>query len=203
MGEPSGPRETPRRFVIIGTSGTGKTTLARAVSERLAIPHLELDTFQHGPNWTERPQDEFRACVDAVTAADAWVVDGNYGITWDIIWPRAQTLVWLDYSLPLTFARILRRTLRRVVSQEELWNGNRESVYRTFSRDSILLWCLTTHSKNRKRFQAALSQPEYAHLRIVRCSSPRDTEKWLKSLGSENDASGLSNHVRRTDSQRV
>jgi adenylate kinase family enzyme len=172
----------PRRFVIIGTSGSGKTTLARAVSERLAIPHLELDSFHHGPKWTERPQEEFRACVDVATRAESWVVDGNYSFARDLIWPRAQVLVWLDLSLPVTFGRVLRRTVRRIVSQEELWNGNRESLRMAFSRESILLWCLTAYGRNRNRVPAALAEAQHSHLEVVHCRNARDAASWLRDL---------------------
>lgn len=182
MSQSCGTSSAPRRFVIIGTSGSGKTTLAKSVSERLSIPHLELDSYQHGSNWTERSQDEFRACVEAATAAEEWVVDGNYTFARDLIWPRAQVLVWLDYSLPVTFGRVFRRTISRIVSQEELWNGNRESLRIALSRDSILVWCLTAYGPNRRRFPAALAEPQHAHLKVIHCRTTREADKWLQDL---------------------
>ena len=182
MDESFAKNSLPRRFVIIGTSGSGKTSLAKAVSSKLGIPHVELDSFQHGPNWTERPQEEFRASVDAATRAEAWVVDGNYSFARDLIWPRAQVLVWLNFSLPVTFGRVFQRTARRIISREELWNGNRESLRMALSRDSILVWCLTAYGRNRKRFPAALDEPQHAHLRIVHCRRPRDADRWLLTL---------------------
>ena len=131
-----------RRISVVGTSGSGKTTLARQISQRLAIPHVELDALHHEPDWQEAPIDVFRKRVEQSLSSDSWVVDGNYSKVRDIVWSRADTVVWLDYSLPVIMTRLLRRTWRRVVAQEELWSGNRETWRQTFSRDSILLWAL-------------------------------------------------------------
>jgi adenylate kinase family enzyme len=39
------------RIAVVGTSGAGKTTLSARLASRLDCPHVELDAFQHGPNW--------------------------------------------------------------------------------------------------------------------------------------------------------
>ena len=88
------------RIVILGTTGSGKTTLSHRLSEALGAPAIELDAFRHGPNWSETPDEEFRAKISESLTGDSWIVDGNYSVARDIIWPRATTLVWLDYSFP-------------------------------------------------------------------------------------------------------
>src|SRR5262245_40756111 len=131
------------RIVIVGTSGSGKTTLARRVAERLDIPHVELDALRHGPNWAPAPWDVFRARFEAATSGPAWVVDGNYSAIRDAVWSKANTLVWLQYPFHIVFWRLWWRTIRRGISRQELWNGNRESLSTAFfSRDSILLWAI-------------------------------------------------------------
>lgn len=174
--------ECGQRISVVGTSGSGKTTLARQISQRLAIPHIELDALYHEPNWTEAPTDVFRKRVEQALSGDSWVVDGNYSKVRDIVWSRADTVLWLDYPLPVIMRRVVRRTFQRVVKQEELWNGNRETWQTTFSRDSIILWALTTYQKNRNQYLILLSQPEYAHLKILHLRSPKTTHTWLLSL---------------------
>src|SRR6476469_9295606 len=127
------------RIAVVGTSGSGKTTLARQISQILAIRHVELDALHWEPNWTEAPKDLFRDRVLQALSGDSWVVDGNYNTVRDIFWGRAHTIVWLDYSLPVMLSRVVRRTLRRVLMQEELWSGNRETWQTTLSRESIIL----------------------------------------------------------------
>ncbi len=87
-----------QRINVVGVTGSGKTTLARRLSDRLDIPHVELDALFWGPGWTETPDDVFRERVRQALAGERWVVDGNYSRIRDIIWPRADTIIWLDYS---------------------------------------------------------------------------------------------------------
>jgi adenylate kinase family enzyme len=113
-----------RRVVVVGVTGVGKTTFASALSERLGVPHVELDALYWQPQWTPRDPDEFRARIVAEVARDAWVIDGNYSATRDQVWSSADTVIWLNYPLLLIFDRLLRRTLRRGVKREILWGTN-------------------------------------------------------------------------------
>lgn len=171
-----------QRISVVGTSGSGKTTLARQISQRLAIPHVELDALHWQPNWTEVSLDIFRDRTEQALRGNHWVVDGNYSKVRDIVWSRADTVVWLDYTLPVIMTRLLRRTFRRVVLQEELWSGNQETLQLTFSRDSILLWALRTYKKRRREYPILFEQPDYKHLKVVHLRSPKTTNAWLSSL---------------------
>jgi adenylate kinase family enzyme len=168
-----------RRIVVVGTSGSGKTALARGLAERLGYPHVELDALHWRPNWTSTPGDEFRDRVMRAVDGDAWVVDGNYSVVRDIIWNRADTIVWLDYALPVILWRLLSRTVRRVLTRQELWAGNRENLRLMFSRDSIFWWALHTYRKHRRTYAAVFSEPAHGHLTIVRLRSPRACAAWL------------------------
>ena len=129
------------RIVVIGTSGSGKTTLARQLARCLDIPHVEFDAIRHGPNWVETPDDTFRELLADALSGESWVADGNYSIARDVVWPRATTLLWLDYLFGVIIWRLLYRTLRRSILREELWNGNREKLWWHFvTKDSLFLW---------------------------------------------------------------
>ena len=172
-----------RRISVVGTSGSGKTTLACRLAHLLVVPHVELDALHWGPNWTSTPPGRLRERLAQALSGPRWVVDGNYSKVRDTVWARADTVVWLDYALPVIMGRLLWRTLRRMVTREELWSGNRESVRAVFfSRDSILLWALSTYRRRRREYPILFARPEYAHLRTVRLRSPRATKRWLDSL---------------------
>ncbi|AFY35433.1 EutP/PduV family microcompartment system protein [Calothrix sp. PCC 7507] len=172
-----------QRISIVGTGGSGKTTLAKQISQRLTIPHVELDYLHWEPNWIEVPNNVMRQRVSQALSSSSWVVDGNYSIVRDIFWARADTVVWLDYSWPVVMCRILWRTLSRVVTQQEVCNGNRETWQKSFfSRDSILLWVLQTYNKNRRKYTSLLQEPEYTHLKFVHLHSPADAQTWLSRL---------------------
>jgi len=178
----SGSSNCSQRISVVGTSGSGKTTLARQIAQHLAIPHVELDAINHQPNWTEAPLEVFRQRVEKSLSGDTWVVDGNYSKVRDIVWSRADTVVWLDYPLPIIMKRVVLRTLRRVITREELWNGNRETWGIIFSKNSMPLWVLHTYKKIQKEYPRLLAQPEYNHLKVVHLLSPKTTQSWLLSL---------------------
>src|SRR5688572_924202 len=158
-----------RRIVVVGTSGSGKSTLARELSRRMNVPHVELDALHWGPNWTEAPRDVFRRRVEQAVAGDAWVVDGNYLSVRDIVHTRADTIVWLDYSMSVVFGRVLLRSLRRAIHREELWAGNRESLRLTFcSRESILLWVINTWRQRRREFSKLFADESGRNRRLLR-----------------------------------
>ena len=176
------------RFVVIGTSGSGKTTTASQIARRLGIPHVELDALHWEPDWTPAPLDVFRERVARALSGDVWVVDGNYGKVRDIVWGRADTVVWLDYRLAVIMGQLVRRTWRRIVTRETLWGGNRESLRQTlFSRESILLWALQTYRRRRREYPILFDRLEYAHLTVVRLRSPRDMRTWLSGLTMPGD----------------
>jgi len=170
-----------QRVVIIGTAGSGKSHLGERLAPLIGAPLIELDALFWLPGWTHQPFDEFWHLVNNATAAPRWVVVGNFTIVRDITWRRADTMIWLDYPLGLVMRRLLRRTIRRIRSQEELWGtGNRESWRKSFAdRESILLWALKTWKKNRETFEQALALPVHQHLVQHRFRDPHDTEAWF------------------------
>lgn len=179
------PPKGRQRIVILGTTGSGKTTLSRLLAAMLDVPTIELDAIRHGPNWAETPDDVFRQRVSASLSSESWVVDGNYSLARDIIWPRATTLVWLDYSFPLVFWRLFWRTMTRGVLRKELWNGNREDLWRHFlTKDSLFLWAFRTHWKRRKSLASVLASPDYCHIKLLRFKSARETREWLERIGN-------------------
>lgn len=174
-----------RRVNVIGTSGAGKTTFAAGLASLLGVPHVELDALHWEPNWVEVPDEVFRGRVGAATLADGWVVDGNYSVARDLVWPRADAIVWLDYAFPLVLWRSLRRTLRRALAAETCCNGNRESLRRAFSRDSILLWVVQTYGRRRREFLAALPTLIDQGREVVVLRSPREARRWLADLSRQ------------------
>ncbi len=166
----------------MGTSGSGKTTLARELARRLGYRHIELDAIHWQPNWIEMPTEDFRTQLEPLIAQENWTMDGNYSKVRDMIWQRADTLVWLEYSLPVIFWRLGWRSLKRVLLREELWNGNREDWGVFIGYDSLFTWVLRSQPRHRREYPLKFQQPEFAHLQIIHLHSPRETDAWLKNL---------------------
>ncbi len=169
-----------RRINVVGTSGTGKTTFARALARRLGLPYVELDALNWGTNWTQATPEMMRARVAAEAAAERWVIDGNYSISRDLLWACADTIVWLDFSRSVVTWRIVSRTLARLVRRTEMWAGNRESLRQLVGRDSIIWWSVSTYARRRRQYPGLLAA--HPHLEVVRLRSPRDADRWLRSL---------------------
>ena len=191
--DPKGPEQvssnvTPR-IVVVGSAGSGKTRLAKELARRFQLPHIELDGLNWDPEWTAIAQtnpEAFKERVSAAVDGGAWVVDGNYGAVRNLVWPKATALVWLDYPLRVVLWRVFWRTLRRTITRQTLWNGNRERFATQFlSRDSLFLWVLKTYRRRRREYPGILGQPEHAHLRVFRHRSPRETRAWLAGVTAQ------------------
>lgn len=174
------------RIVVVGVTGSGKTTTAVRLAQLLNIPHVELDSLHWLPGWVMVETEAFRQSVSAALSGPAWVTDGNYSKARDIIWARATTLVWLDYSLPVILWQLVNRTIKRITTREVLWNGNRETWRGAFfSKDSLFLWALQTHATHREQYPQLLASPEYAHLEVFRLHSRQETQRWLQQNGAQ------------------
>jgi adenylate kinase family enzyme len=175
---------TARRINVVGTSSVGKSTVAASIAALLQVPHVELDALYWEPNWTVAPEDVLRERLRSAIARDGWVVDGNYAMLRDLVWARAEAVVWLDLPLRTILWRYLRRTFWRVARREELWGGNRERLsMHLFSRDSLLWWILTTYRMRRREYPPLLAaRPD---LIAVRLRSGRAADRWLTDLARD------------------
>lgn len=171
------------RINVAGTSCSGKSTLARRIGRRLGLPYVEFDALFWGPDWTPIPESVFRERLRLALAGDRWVADGGYAKHRDITWERVDTVVWLDYPMPIVLGRWARRTVARIRSREEFWpgTGNRESVGNALRRGGLLWWILRTHRGRRRRtIEQLAARPG---LRVIRLRSPAATARWLATLG--------------------
>lgn len=174
-----------QRIIIVGATGSGKTTLAKTLAARCQIPHIELDSLFWKPDWVETPDDEFLGKIRAELdrAGDNWVLDGNYSRTQPITWSLADTIIWLDYPLRISYSRLLKRTVARMFTREILWNANRESVKEVFfSKDSLLYYGLKTHNLRKKRYLNRMLSNDYPHLNFIRLTHPREAMLLLNQL---------------------
>jgi adenylate kinase family enzyme len=172
---------------VVGCSGSGKTTLARRLARAMQAPNIELDAIFHQPGWTPLDDETFKARVTEVTEPARWVVDGNYSTVRDIVWDRADTVVWFDLPFVTVMVRTIRRTVRRTVTRQELWNGNKEPWSNLFSfnpEKSIIAWAATRHRVYRARYGAAEHDPRWAGLQFVRLRSQREADAFLARVTS-------------------
>lgn len=161
---------------MASASGNGKTTLGRALAARLGVPFVEVDALVHGPGWAEVSDDELRARLEPVLAAEGWVVDGVYQRKiGDLVLRSADTVVWLDLPIRVWLPRLARRTVRRIRGEETLWNDNRESLRSAlWGRESLFAWAFRSHYRRRRDWPR-----ELAEYNVVRLRTPAEVERFL------------------------
>lgn len=174
----------PRRVLVVGNSGAGKTTFARALARRIGVPHRELDEVFWGPAWTKKDPEVARGILREFlgSAAEGWVVDGNWNDSRQGLADDADAVLWLDYPRPVVMSRVLRRTVARAVLRRPVYHGNRESLaslVRTDPERNIVLWSWTAHASYRERYRRLAASGEVP---VVRLPTPRAARRWLASL---------------------
>ncbi|VTR77129.1 toxin [Cellulomonas hominis] len=174
----------PRRVRVVGNSGAGKTTFARALADRLGVPHRELDEVFWGPGWVHKDPEAGREILREFLAASpgGWVVDGNWNTARAGLADDVDVLVWLDYPRWLVMGRVVRRTLVRGALRRELWHGNREDLRSLVRREpdqNIVLWSWTQHAAYREQYVRVVAA---GRVPVVRLTSPRAARRWLAAL---------------------
>ncbi len=167
----------PRRVLVAGASGAGKTTLAARLGRVLGAPHVEIDALFHGRDWT--PRESFAVDVEAFSAQAEWVTEWQYGAVRGLLAERAELLVWLDLPRARVMRQVVVRTVRRRLRRQRLWNGNIEPPLWTFFTDAehIVRWAWTTHAKSAQR--VATLRQELPELDVVQLRSRREVQQWL------------------------
>ena len=173
------------RYIVIGTSGSGKSTFSQALAKALRCPYIELDEHYWGPNWQAVPPMQFETVVSGASSGESWVADGNYSAVRELLWSRATHVVWLNFGRVTIARRLLWRTVSRGLLGTRLSHGNRESLRMAFlSRQSILLWAWTTFRKNQEKFNQLRNEPRYAHLLWTELTHPSQARQFLTKLSA-------------------
>lgn len=173
-----------RRIACIGSTTSGKTTLATRLGALLDIPAIDLDGLSWEPGWREAHVDVFRDRIEHALAGDGWVTSGNYiGDAQDLVWARADTVVFLDMPITLLVWRVLIRSWgRRGVL---LWGTNTETFWphlKFWSRDSLVYFALTTTRRRRRQFEVWQRDPRWAHIRFHRLRGPHEVARFLDAV---------------------
>lgn len=172
-----------QRIVILGVTGSGKTTFGRKLATRLGCAATDLDDLHWLPGWTERPTPEFYALAEKAAQNSQWVIIGNYSKIRPAVWPHADTFIWLDYPFPRVFWQLLRRSVLRAIDKNPICNGNIESWRQFFSKKSIMIWLFTSYRRVGRNygeiFAASGNSPNISYIRF---KSPQAAEAWLQNL---------------------
>jgi adenylate kinase family enzyme len=178
------------RVVVIGSSGSGKSTFGHRLSGACDLARVELDALNWAPGWVDRSKtdlEDFVRRVEAAVRGDRWVTDGNYREAMIRILPRATHLIWLDYSRAVVMSRVIRRSFVRAVGQQELWpgTGNREDFRRWLSKEHPIRWAWDTYNRRRLQYEALFAEPRLAAVSKHRLRQPREAEPLIARLAAD------------------
>lgn len=170
-----------KKIAVVGTTGSGKTTFSRKLSAAVNIEHYELDSLFWKPGWEESANEEFRGRIKAATDRTQWIIDGNYARNQDLTIGRADTVIWLDCSKTVSLYRVLKRSLKRIVNKDRLWQDNKETVFRLFSpKVSILFFAYRSYINKKNRYNKLFAGE--SHISLVRIKKKRDEKNFWKSI---------------------
>lgn len=178
------------RVVVIGSSGSGKSTFAGKLAAACDLARVELDALNWAPDWTSLSLDEparFERLVDEATAGERWVTDGNYRLAMQRTLPKATHLVWLDYPKSLIMARVIRRSFLRAIDRRELWpgTGNREDFRKWLDKEHPIRWAWDTHARRRAQYEMLFAEPRLAAVEKHRLRAPREAERLIARLAAD------------------
>ena len=176
-----------KKIVVVGTTSSGKSTLASQLAEKIGGDYIELDALHWEPNWVEAPDEVFRERVEMAIKSDAWVVAGNYSVVRDVIWKNAEAVIWLDYPFHIVFWRLFKRTIRRSITKEELFAGNVENFWmhlKLWSQESLFHWLFKTYWRRKREYPLLFALPENSHLKLIHFTHPKETKAWLDDLAT-------------------
>lgn len=173
-----------KKINIIGTSGSGKSTFAKQLSKRLQIPYIEIDAVFWGKDWYWPSDEEFFAQLKEAIDMEAWVLDGNYTRTTPMKWEFVDTVIWIDFSFARTLYQVITRSIRNLITKKELWpgTGNRQTIQRFFSKDSIVLSTIKVYRKNRTKYLKMMDSTEYEHIEFIQLRSPQECSQFLNAI---------------------
>ena len=170
-----------RRILVYGVTGSGKSTVAARLAGATGLPLHLVDELTFLPGWVQVEPDRQREQFTVIAATEDWILDTAYGAWVDVVLPRCEVVVGLDYPRRLSLARLVRRTMARLVDRRPICNGNVENLRSVLSRESILLWHVRSFRRKHERMQAWAAAADGPPVLLF--PRPADLDRWLRGVG--------------------
>lgn len=165
------------RIMIIGSGGSGKTTLARQLGDKTGLPVVHLDQIFWSPgNWKHLEREEFDALLEEELEKPRWILDGNYNRTLEPRLERCDTVIYLDFPRLVSFTGWLRRVIKnRGRARPDMAPGCAE-----WFDPEMAKWVWTFNKKNRARYHQILAAQTDKTVYIF--TTRRQVKRFLDSL---------------------
>ena len=174
-----------KRTIVFGSTGIGKTTMVKQIAEEFSLPVIDIDSLRREAGKSDSPEETFSQLVSESVKGDTWIIDGSYTSVQEIVWPRAEAIVWLDFSFWVFLSRLIKRSLYRIFIRKKSEKPIKGRYQPTGERASNYLHVIFTRKQRQKQYFAALYNSKYTHLHIIRLSSPEDVTIWFDLLKND------------------
>lgn len=167
-----------KRILIIGSSGAGKTTLSKRLSEKTGLKIIHLDKIYWKPNWTEPEKDEWKKTLEKILrGGDAWIMDGNYSNTLEMRVPACDTIIFLEMPAAVCVYRVLKRV---AFSYGKTRDDMAADCAEQFDWEFIK-WIWDFSNRSKPKIEKILRRYE-TEKTIIRLRSKREVEDFLTKI---------------------
>jgi adenylate kinase family enzyme len=174
-----------KRTIIFGSTGVGKTTMVKQIAEEFDLPVIDVDSLRREAGRSKSPEETFVRLITESIKGDTWIIDGSYTSVQDIVWPRAEAIVWLDFSFWVFLSRLIKRSLYRIFIRKKTEKPIKGRNQPARERAQTYLRAIFTGKRRRQRYFATIYNSKNAHLHIIRLSSPEEVQLWLHQTKSD------------------
>lgn len=176
-----------QKVLVIGCCGAGKSTFSKKLQAILNVELIHLDQYYHKPNWEEPKKEQWEEIVNNLVQKPSWIMDGNYGGTFDVRFKEADTIIYLDYSTIKCFWRVIKRIIKYYGKvRPDMPKGCKERFDLEF-----LKYVLTFNYKNRKGILEKLNAFQ-EHKKVYVFKTDKQVDLFF--LKNRNSRTGLSKH---------
>jgi hypothetical protein len=162
------------RVVVIGCAGSGKSTLARQLASRTGLPLVERDGLG------AEGSAGYLSALTEMAARPRWILDGAPYYADDLVYPAADTVVFLDYPKALVLWRVLRRTARVEVLRRRVGAHRPQGLPALRDPEHPLRWAWTSHADRHREGLALMARLDLAQTQILRFTRPAMARRWLR-----------------------